>query len=153
MNLKLRIRHVVYLGQTLGNGSFQVPTCFSSRWYHVSEHLEPFNAKLRWGHNSCRFHSAVNDQHWCCDIVMLSCFRSFWSQYIWAIKILPIERNDRKGNRTHVHLYFMILRSELITVKNWFWTWTAASKYPRQHILKLWKLFLSQWWWPVSLLL
>lgn len=51
------------------------------------------------------------------------------------------ERNDREGNRAHVHLYFMILRLELIAVKNWFWTWTAASKSTRQHILKLWKLF------------
>lgn len=101
---------------------------------------------LIWGLDSCRFHSAVNDQHLCCDIVMHSCFRSVWSQYIWAIKILPIERNDREGNHAHVHLYFMILRLELIAVKNWFWTWTAASKSTRQHILKLWKLFLSQWW-------
>lgn len=129
----------------------QVPTCFSSHCYHVSEHPELFYAKLIWRHDSCKFHSAVNDQHWCCDIVMHSCVRSFWSQYIWAIKILPIERNDRKGNRAHVHLYFMILRLELIAVKNWFWTWTAASKSPRQHILKLWKLFLSQWWWAVCL--
>lgn len=153
MNLKVRTRHVVYLQciHTTNPSEEQVPTCFTSHCCHVSEHPERSNAKLILEHYSCRFHSAVNDQHWCCDIVIHSCFRSFWSQYIWAVKILPIERNDRKGNRAHVHLYFMILRLEVIAVKNWFWTWTAASKSPRQHVLKLWKLFLSRWWRPVSL--
>lgn len=39
--------------------------------------------------------------------------------------------------RANVHLFFMIFRLKLITMKIRFWTFTAASKFLRQHILTL----------------
>lgn len=72
-------------------------------------------------------------------------------------------RNPWKKNcgsevrRAQVHLFFMIFRLTLITVKIRFWTFTAASQFLRQHIVTLlgkkdWrKLSLPYQWYTFTL--